>query len=167
MIISTEFLGDSLEVSRCQHDVYSEALDIIVNNCNRLALFARGVIKSDNFQNWGNIYTFDHRTLQFHHDLLATVWRYETQASQLRLDCKEDKKSIQLRWLDWLTIEVNNWIERPDWVRFVQIILDNQNTTIGQRTETLFSLQIMDYFSEVPWKTDMKSAFVRELEKNK
>ena len=165
MIVSYEFPGDSIEVASAQHDVYSAALEIIVKNCNRYALFARTVMQSENFQNWGYVHQYDHRTLQFQHDLLATVWRYETQASQRRIDCDEDKQSVQVRWLDWLKTEVLSWIEKPEWVRLVQIILENQNTPIGQKTETILSLEIMNHFSEVPWKSEMKSAFISELEK--
>ena len=165
MIVSKQFPGDSKEVASAQHEVYYEALAIIVKKCNQYAIFARRVILSEKFQTWGSVDSFDHRTLQFQHDLLATVWRYTTQASQLRLDCNEDERSIQLRWLDWLAAEVNSWIERPEWVRFVQIILENQNTPVGQKTETILSLEIMNYFSEVPWKEEMKLAFISELEK--
>ena len=165
MIISYEFPGDSREVASAQHDVYYEALQIIVKGCNQYARFAKLVLKTNEFDNWGYVHQYDHRTLQFQHDLLATVWRYETQASQLRVDCDEDKQSVQVRWLDWLKTEVLSWIEKPEWVRLVQIILENQNTPIGQKTETILSLEIMNHFSEVPWKSEMKSAFISELEK--
>lgn len=167
MIVSCQFIGDSREVASAQHDVYYDALQIIVKACNKYARFSKLVIVTDEFSNWGNVWKFDHRVLQFHHDLIATAWRYQTQASQLRVDYEEDEKSIQLRWLEWLTDEVQNWIERPEWVRLVQIILDNQNTPIGQKTETMLSLEIMDYFSEVPWKNELKQAFIAELKKQK
>ena len=164
MIVSKQFSGDSHEVASAQREVYYDALAVIVNKCNQYATFARRVIQSENFQNWGSVDRYDHRTLQFQHDLLATVWRYKTQASQLRLDCDEDERSIQLRWLDWLASEINSWIERPEWVRLVQIILENQNTPLGQRTETLLSLEIMDYFSEIPWDGNLKCALRREVQ---
>lgn len=164
MIISYEFPGDSREVARAQHDVYYEALEILVKNCNKFASFARRLIKSENYQNWGTVHRFDHRTLQFQHDLLATVWRFESQAAQLRVDCEEDAYSVQQRWLNWLTIEVQSWIERPEWVRLTQIILENQNTPLGQRTEAMLSMEIMNYFPEVPWKDEMKLAIIRDTE---
>ena len=163
MIISLQFPGDSVEIASAQHEVYFEALAIIVKKCNQYAIFARRLIHSEKFQNWGSVDRFDHRTLQFQHDLLATVWRYTSQASQLRLDFDGDERSIQLRWLDWLDAEVNSWIERPEWVRLVQVILENQNTPLGQRTETLLSLQIMDYFPDVPWDSKLKYALMREV----
>ena len=166
MIVSQQFHGDSYKVATAQHEVYYQALKIIVENCNRLAFFALRVLQSDNPENWGTIYRFDHRTLQFQHDLLATVWRYKAQATQVRLDCDEHEKGIQRRWLDWLTIEVQSWIEKPDWVRLVQIILANQNTPLGQRTETLLTLQIMDYFADVPWDERLKRALEREIKQD-
>lgn len=119
MIVSCEFIGDSREVASAQHDVYYDALQIIVKACNKYARFSKLVIVTDEFSNWANVWKFDHRVLQFHHDLIATAWRYQTQALQLRVDYEEDEKSIQLRWLEWLTDEVQNWIERPEWVRLV------------------------------------------------
>jgi hypothetical protein len=56
-------------------------------------------------------------------------------------------------------------VENPEWVRLVQIILEDQNTPVGQKTETIVSLETMNYFSEVPWKDEMKLAFISELEK--
>ncbi len=166
MIITTQFLGDSYKVASAQHDVYHDALNIIVKNCNRFAMFAQRVIQSADCRGWGTVYSFDHRTLQFQHDLLAAVWRYEAEAAQIRLDCKEDEVSIQRRWLDWLSAEMQNWIERPEWVRLVQIILDNQNTSVGQRAETQLSREIMEFFSQVPWKTELIQAIANALSKH-
>jgi len=163
MIIGgSEFLGDSREVANAQHDVYDNALRIIVKKCNLLAWFAQNVVQPENYQSWEAIVTFDHRTLQHQHDLLATVWRYHNQVSQMRLDCDEDKSGIQTRWLTWLSDEVDDWIERPEWVRLVQTILDNQNSPAGYRAETLLSLAIMDHFSSVPWKDEMRHALQQE-----
>ena len=165
MIIATNFPGDSYAVASAQHDVYYEALNIIVKTCNKFALFAKNLMNIQEYQTWGSVQQFDHRTLQFQHDLIATVWRYKSNCVQQRLDCDEDKESIQHRWLDWLQVEVNSWIEKSDCVRLVQIILTNQNNPLGQKSEALLSLAIMEYFPDVPWDEKLKTALERDAAK--
>jgi len=163
MIIGgSEFWGDSREVANAQHNVYNDALKIIVKQCNRFVWFAQNVVQPESYEKWEGIVSFDHRTLQYQHDLLATVWRYQNQASQMRLDCDEDKSGIQSRWLKWLSSEVESWIERPEWVRLVQTILNNQNSPAGYRAETLLSLAIMDHFSTVPWSEKLRLPLEQE-----
>jgi hypothetical protein len=165
MILSNQFEGDSKQVADAQHDVYYEALNIVVKNCNRFALFATRLLQTEKCNDWGLISQFDHRTLQFQHDLLATAWRYRSNAAQKILDLTGSELDIKQEWLEWLANEVQSWIERPEWVRLVQIILENQNTPLGQRTETLLSLKIMDYFPDVPWDSNLKYALVDEVSK--
>lgn len=165
MILSNQFEGDSKQVADAQHDVYYEALNIVVKNCNRFALFATRLVQTENYNGWGLINQFDHRTLQFQHDLLATAWRYRSNAAQKILDLTGSDLDIRQEWLEWLANEVQSWLDRPEWVRLVQIILENQNTPLGQRTETLLSLKIMDYFPDVPWDSNLKYALVHEVSK--
>ena len=165
MIIATYFPSDSYQVAAAQHDVYHEALNIIVKTCNKFALFAMNLMHLQEYQNWGSAQQFDHRTLQLQHDLIAAVWRYKSNCVQQGLDFDEGKKSIQLRWLGWLQVEVDSWIEKPDCVRLVQIILANQNNPLGQKSETLLSLAIMEYFPDVPWDVKLKTALERDAAK--
>ena len=65
-----------MEVARKQHDVYSQALGIIVSQCNLYAEFARRLLDDADHPEWGTVERFDHRTLQHAHDLLAAVWRF-------------------------------------------------------------------------------------------
>ena len=53
MIISIEFEGDSKRVADAQYDVYYEALNIIVKNCNRFALFATRLVQTEKCNDWG------------------------------------------------------------------------------------------------------------------
>lgn len=165
MIISIEFEGDSKQVADAQHDVYYEALNIIVKNCNRFALFATRLVQTEKCNDWVIISQFDHRTLQFQHDLLATAWRYRSNAAQKILDLTGNESSISKEWLGWLTNEVQSWIDRPEFVRLVQIILTNQNSTLGYEAETRLNLEIMDYFYDVPWDGEIRDAFKNELAK--
>jgi hypothetical protein len=165
MILSTQFEGDSKRVADAQHDVYYEALDIIVKNCNRLALFAKRVLQSEKYEDWGLINQYDHRTLQFQHDLLATTWRYRSNAAQRIVDLTGSELNISQEWLEWLANEVQGWIDRPEFVRLVQVILTNQNDPLGYEAETRLNLEIMDYFYDIPWDSELRVAFKNEIQK--
>ena len=78
VIVGSRFRGDGNVDSYVmwrQHDVYHEALGIIAGICQEYIRWAYRLIgnaeKSGKF-----IDSFDHRTLQASHDVLAAVWRY-------------------------------------------------------------------------------------------
>ena len=106
--------------------------------CNLFAL--RALLDDTDHPDWGTVETFDHRTLQRAHDLLAAVWRFRHDARQfeLSLDVCHPRWSRPLvdreapvkphdllaevpgRWLDWLREEVDGWLHSPHLVRSVQ-----------------------------------------------
>ena len=53
---------------------------------------------------WGTVESFDHRTLQGAHDLLAAVWRFRNdfRQSELPFVNKNSLDEVQELWLDWL-----------------------------------------------------------------
>ena len=165
MILTTEFEGDSKQVADAQHDVYYDAVDIIVKNCNRLALFAKRLLQVEKLDDWGLINQYDHRTLQSQHDLLAIAWRFRSNAAQKIIDLTGNELSISQEWLGWLANEVQSWVDRPEFVRLVQVILANQNSALGYEAETRLNLEIMDYFYDVPWEDAFKNALRDELTK--
>ena len=141
MWVFTCFDGDyDEEVAWKQHDVYRDALGIIVQTCNLFALRARALLDDTDHPDWGTVGTFDHRTLQRAHDLLAAVWRFRYDARQFELsvdprhpcwvrplvDREAPVKSHDLlaevpaRWLGWLREEVDGWLHSPHLVRSVQ-----------------------------------------------
>ena len=64
MIVGHYFDGDvDEEVALLQHDVYGEALGIIVARCNEHARFARGVLNYTHHREWDTLRLSDHRTL--------------------------------------------------------------------------------------------------------
>ena len=151
-----------MEVAGKQHDVYGQALRIIVSQCNVYAEFARRLLDDADHAEWGTIERFDHRTLQRAHDLLAAVWRFRHDCRQLLLpfvDTVEDPlDEAQALWLDWLRREIAGWIEHPDRVRLVQLILTNQNKPLGNMAELQLALNIIDWFADVPWHRDRRKA---------
>ena len=66
-------------------------------------------------------------------------------------------------WLDWLRTEVQGWIDRPEWVRSVQLILTNQNKPIGYVEECRLNLGIIDRFTFVPWSDGLRNVVAKSL----
>ena len=139
MYVIPIFEGDvDMEVASKQHDVYPQALGIIVSKCNLYTEFARSLLNDADHPEWGTVEYFDHRTLQHAHDLLAAAWRFRNDFQQGVLPFV-DKKSIDevpTLWLDWLRHEIAGWIDYPHRVRLVQLMRRNSPSTssTGLRT---------------------------------
>lgn len=168
MWITPQFDDDvDMEVASKQHDVYSDALWIIVSQCNLYTEFARRLLNDTHHSEWVTVDSFDHRTLQHAHDLLAAVWRFRNNLRQpgLPFVSKDSLDKVQTLWLDWLRREVTAWIDYPDRVGLVQVILANQNRPLGYRAESQLSLDIMDAYPDVPWDMKRRSAVEATLKK--
>lgn len=167
MIVGSYFEDDyAMDVAWKQHDVYGEALGIIVSRCNRLARFSNAVLDHPGPEGWGRIERFDHRTLQLAHDLLAAAWRFQEDFQPRLLPFRNPKPAVPAEelWLDWLRNEVKRWFDRPEWVRSVQLILTNQNKPVGYLEESRLCLGIMDAFA-VPWSDNLREVLVKDLAK--
>ena len=159
MWVVPRFDGDvDMEVANKQHDVYGQALGIIVRQCNLYAEFARRVLDDADHSEWGTVESLDHRTLQGAHDLLAAVWRFRNdfRQSELPFVDKNFLDEVQQLWLDWFRHEISNWLHRPKRVRWVQLILTNQNKPLGYIAEAQLALNIINGFSDVPWNQELR-----------
>ena len=58
------------EVAKKQHDVYSQALSIIVSQCNLYAEFARRLLDDADHPEWGTV----ERSITEHFSTLTTFW---------------------------------------------------------------------------------------------
>ena len=118
---------------------------------------------------WGTVKGFDHRTLQHAHDLLAAVWRFRHDLRQpgLAFVDKHSLDEVQTLWLDWLRHEITGWIDYPDRVRLVQLILTNQNELPGCMAESQLSLNIINGFTDVPWDQEWREASEADLAKHR
>ena len=149
MIVGSFFENDDdRDLMHRQHDVYHEALAIILNTCNKLTRFAFRVLNDSEHPDWGNIQRFDHRTLQGAHDFLAAAWRYsnDTRQGDLPFSNAASTPPPETRWLRWLETETFSLIEYPQLVRSVQLILNNKNKPVGYAAEASLGLLIMDRF---------------------
>lgn len=170
MIVCRPFLGeDDTAIAWKQHDVYREALRVIVRGCNKLTRFAKALLDDTSHPKWGEVGSYDHRTLQSAHDLLAAAWRFRTDMRQLELGLERALEPLKPRtpeevWLIWLNREVQTWVDAPELVRDVQLILNHQNEPKGDIAEARLCLALLGRFSDVPWKPDYKEAHQTDLE---
>ena len=169
VIICALFYGDDDTVlQKMQHDVYGDALSILVGESNRYTRFAKAMLGDDaSHECWGRIHKFDHRTLQGAHDLLAAVWRYkhdyilQKEIPDFQL---HDSSRIELLWLNWLRGELLSWIDNPHLVCSIQLILANQNQSMGYAAEARLKLDIMNRFSYIPWRKCLYQKFKEDVE---
>lgn len=164
MIVGDFFPDDNLDIAWRQHDVYRQALKILVTQTNRFARMARSVLQDDDYAQWGQVVRFDHRTLQSAHDLLAAVWRWAHINPKLGAD-EPTSHTIEGAWLMWLTDEVGSWIDEPEFIRLFQIILSNQNEDIGYAAEAELCIRVMDKFDYVAWSRDQYFAFMKDRQR--
>ncbi len=151
MIVGEYYDGDNDNAAAWrQHDVYHQALQILISTANRLTRFAKGVLEDQEPNNWGSIESCDHRTLQMAHDLLAAAWRFRCLEPQGEL-CFNGI-SLEVKWLSWLRDETIGWLDEPSMVRAIQIILTEQNTKRGYEAESELCRNIMSRFPDVPWR---------------
>ena len=170
MIVAPFFKGDvDMEVASKQHDVYGQALWIIVSKCHQYTEFARSLLNDADHSEWGTVEHFDHRILQRGHDLLAAVWRFRNdfRQSELPFVNKNSLDEVQELWLDWLRNEIASWFDYPERVRLVQLILTNQNELPVYIAEAQLSLDIIGWYTEVPWNQTLREASEASLSENR
>ena len=157
MIVAPRFRDDTDDEAQLkQHDTYGYALRTIIEVADKYAEFAKKLLGDEKHPDWGLKHRaeIDHRTLQEAHDLLAAAWRYQHAfRRQLTLSFPENRpdEPTEVLWLRWLRAEIESWSERPDMVRYIQIILTSQNDDKGYEAERALATAIKDKFYEAPW----------------
>ena len=155
MIVGSLFRGDEdTDVMWLQHDVYGEALGIITSICQEYTHLAHRIL--DYWDGWEFIPSFDHRTLQYAHDVIAATWRFrglpQIRQIALLIDRKVvEEPNFQRHWLNWLDVEVRSWMHDPYLIRFVVKILRNQNNPTGYQAEDDLKLILAQRYDDVPW----------------
>lgn len=79
MIVGTKFQGDSTRIASIQHEVYGEALRIIIDFATNKHRKAEQVvdIRTELSDLRDGLDSFDHRTLQWLHDSMAAAFRMD------------------------------------------------------------------------------------------
>lgn len=155
MIICDQYEGDNLDLARKQHDVYFEALGIIIRGCRAHYCSACTILGVRVWQSeWPEEQPIDHRIVQDAHDLLAAVWRHRVSPPDPMLlgGTTDAVPSAQKEWLKWLRCTVDQWNERPEIVRvFVRIFLE-QNTDARLASERELTVLLRNRYQDIRWK---------------
>ena len=156
MIIGSCFCNDvDYRTKRAQHDVYYNSLSIIVDGCIRHVQAAAALLEVGWPPEWLSDPTYDHRTLQAAHDILAAAWRFIADTAQPRLPAPighpDLARPLMEQWHDWLRTEVAAWVGRPHLVRLLMTILAHQNIRRGYDAEKALTQMLRERFSSVPW----------------
>jgi hypothetical protein len=163
MIVGDMFPDDNLDLAWKQHDVYREALEIIVQRTNRFCRAARHVLRDERHSSWGTVVRVDHRTLQVAHDIVAAAWRWMDTWRNPELGyASRNYETLEEAWLGWLREEVDGWIDQPEVIRLVQVILSNQNEDVGYVAETKLGLILIDRFPSVDWMPMQREALLKD-----
>ncbi|MXO87103.1 hypothetical protein GRI38_13805 [Altererythrobacter aurantiacus] len=101
MIICDQFEGDSMLLAKKQHEVYYDALGILIGGCRthfeRACLIAGIAVEQSRWPAPTNI---DHRTIQDAHDILAGAWRHQVRPPEPMLSSEALPRLDALS--DWL-----------------------------------------------------------------
>lgn len=166
MIISTFFNSDDDDPTKnVQHDIYGQALWVIVGGCRSHVRAAEAILGTE--ASWVltfiHVETFDHRLIQMPHDLLAAVWRFRTGRIHPVLPFEEPetwRRTTEGAWLDWLRNEIDRWGDfHPCLIRATAQALAIEMP--GWYEADSLSLQLLDIYSDVPWTEDLRQAFDR------
>lgn len=166
-MIGPMFDGDDLFAADRQHDIYGHACNIVCSTCFHLVRLATTLLGNERHATWQPVSTYDHRTLQMAHDLLAAAWRFRTESRQRNLFWDPTERTpLEIQWLDWLRQEVSGWTYHAYLVAYVMTILNNQNRPAGDKAESQLCLALMNLYGDVPWNPNLRCAIESDLEKN-
>lgn len=115
MICVPNFPGDADErLFRMQNGCYSEAVGIIVRNAITTYLFAESVLRCEGSMSTEvrELESFDHRSVQGVHDLIAAWYRFQRRTERLFVL----EGNLQGEWLSFLGQEVMSLSREPDFV---------------------------------------------------
>ena len=166
MIIGTFFDSDDDDPTKnVQHNVYSQALWVIVGGCSSHVRTAEALLGTE--ASWVltfiRLENFDHRLMQTPHDLLAAVWRFRTGRIHPVLPFEEPeawRSRTEDAWLDWLGKEIGRWGDfYPSLIRATAHAFQIEMPE-GYEAASL-SLQLLNTYSDVPWISDLGKAFDR------
>lgn len=166
MIIGSFFDGDeNRDLKLMQHDTYKDSIGLMIGVCNNFSNKASPPDGLPNREKWGVIDRCDHRTIQFAHDLLASVYRFKYVFRPEELKSNHGKFHDN-RWRNWLFSELLSWSKNPSLICHFLTIMTNQNEPDGYSAETRLCLEILDRFPEVPWERDLREAFKKDVSRD-
>lgn len=136
MLIYEYFDGDSIALAQTQHEVYGEALNIIIAKCKGHVDSQRTLPRAETVKQ-----VIDHRTLQVAHDIVAAAWRHAVLVS--------DQNISEDGWLGALAKEVDAWVDQPRLIFLICCIMDNQNCETGYEAEDALRDMLIERYRHI------------------
>lgn len=158
MIVASAFPGDSMRIANIQHDVYSDALGVILRAA--VAVYERAErvlgIKTELGELIQTI-ALDHRTVQWFHDAVAGQFRFEyccnADLFEEVLDPNDPEQDIICRWMRFLYDELERLF---DWNYYlprqilIAVIYKNPDPRGMDAEEKIFDLTLREYSNLFP-----------------
>lgn len=145
MIVLSEFPGDDDTIlKRIQHASYGEKVSKLFDYARLRYLAAAELLQVEDHLTrlLRPMCTFDHRSLQHAHDLLAACFRYQTaDSAQPRLgeDPKAHQQRLASEWDAWFTREVSERLEDPTFTRAILTAAAYANQDQGLQAESVLA----------------------------
>ena len=121
MIISSYFENDSVKIGWIQHDLYGEVLIGMYQLAKQLYRQGEGIvgITTQLTKDSWDKNDFDHRTLQYLHDMIAAQFRYEFIFHKCEGplfhtfdNSSEEKESVSLLWKEFYPKELERLVKK-------------------------------------------------------
>jgi len=161
VIIGKSFKNDINEsLKNIQHEFYDRSLSLILAVAKNQYIIADSILQAGhpNIPLLDKINSFDHRTLQDTHDIMAAVFRYRHQKSgQSNLfDSPEDEPiEYQKLWCDWLNDELSSLKDNASFVRNVIEAVVHSNKDEGYAAEGNLYEFLVGYYSIEEWNRNL------------
>lgn len=155
MLMYDMFDGDDMNVAKMQHDVYDQALSLIIDGCR--THYTNACTLTGAQCRWPVDLAIDHRTLQDAHDILGGTWRWRVDPPEklLPMQAAPQGDTSASSWLRWLKSEIESWAAVPNLVLSVVAIVTHQNSVIGYAGELRLRTSLLGRFDDVPWRNSM------------
>ena len=160
MIVCCEYENDDNELIKdVQHDEYMRSVGRIFQAA-RSALSKADAILGTNLlvvEKARSIDRFDHRVLQSSHDIMAAAFRYfHDDGGQLGLFEKAgtQRSSYRQKWTAWLSDQLVELVEYPQFVRSVVECVLFSNTEMGYMAERRVGNVLLSHYSAGDWASE-------------
>lgn len=166
MIVGHSFQGDDDTDFAWteQHVVYYQALGLIFSVLKERWRYAALIIGDAKHLFDLDITDCDHRDIQNIHDIFAAAYRFRINTRQVSLDFDRGNFSSPTKedWLAWLEEECKR--QEPYFVRLFIKLVSNKNHVHVPGLIGKLSLQLLDWYSEVPWNVDVVVSIQKDAE---
>lgn len=156
MIVAKVYSADNNEtLKNVQHNLYMRLMPVIFQKPRERFLKAARLVEADPsfIKNLEKITSFDHRTLQNAHDIIAARYRYlKDDFGQMSLFCNLSQEDRYRRdWSQWFHEEIDSLIDYDTFIRATVKAVAFQNSKQGYKAENDLGEFLVSYYSMGDW----------------